>query len=80
MQLRMTEAQDKQAEAETQFGLRITEINQLKDVIKIKENEYQQVYADFTEQSRKMRLLDGDMHRLNVRDETNAYEKKLLES
>ena len=27
-----------------------------------------------------MRLLDGDMHRLNVRDENNAYEKKLLES
>jgi hypothetical protein len=26
-----------------------------------------------------MRLLDGDMHRLNQRDENNAYEKKLLE-
>mgnify|MGYP001311919537 CR=1 FL=1 len=25
------------------------------------------------------RLLDGDMHRLNQRDENNAYEKKLLE-
>ena len=36
-------------EAETNFNLRITEINKLKDVILMKENDYDQIYADFTE-------------------------------
>ena len=66
-------------EAVTQFELRETEINRLNDVIVIKDNELKRLNSEFTDQSRKIKLLDGDMHRLNQRDENNAYEKKILE-
>lgn len=79
MQLLLTEAQDRKMEAVTQFELRETEINRLQDVIEIKDNELKRLNSEFTEQSRKMKLLDGDMHRLNQRDESNAYEKKIME-
>jgi len=52
-------------EAVTQFELRETEINRLNDVIAIKDNELKRLNSEFSDQSRKMKLLDGDMHRLN---------------